>query len=127
MNLYDLLDQAQHKKFLEYALRSHHEVNDWEVMMKTKDGEARYCVLTVTLEGSDDKSGYVQGIIHDITNLKKAEKATLLGEKLAAAGRLVRTIAHEVRNPLNNITLSAEQMQQDLKDEQMQLYLNIIK
>ncbi len=47
-------------------------------------------------------------------------------EKLAAAGRLVRTIAHEVRNPLNNITLSVEQMQQDIKDEGMQLYMNII-
>ena len=47
-------------------------------------------------------------------------------EQLAAAGRLVRTIAHEVRNPLNNITLSVEQMQQDIKDEGMQLYMNII-
>ncbi len=68
----------------------------------------------------------MQGIIHDITNLKKIEKATLQAEKLAAAGRLVRTIAHEVRNPLNNITLSVEQMQQDIKDEGMQLYMNII-
>jgi signal transduction histidine kinase len=68
----------------------------------------------------------VQGIVHDITNLKKIEKATLQGEKLASTGRLVRIIAHEVRNPLNNITLSVEQMQQDIKDEQMQLYMNII-
>ncbi len=69
----------------------------------------------------------MQGIIHDITNLKKVEKATLQGEKLAAAGRLVRTIAHEVRNPLNNITLSIEQMQHDIKDDNMQLYMNIIQ
>ena len=48
------------------------------------------------------------------------------GEKLAAAGRLVRTIAHEVRNPLNNITLSVEQMQHEIKDDAMQLYMNII-
>ena len=40
---------------------------------------------------------YVQGIIHDITNLKKAEKATLQAEKLGAANRLVRALAHEVR------------------------------
>jgi signal transduction histidine kinase len=39
----------------------------------------------------------------------------------------VRTIAHEVRNPLNNITLSIEQMQQDIKDEHSQLYMNIIQ
>ena len=95
--------------------------------MNTKDGEKKYCILTLTIEDGDKVGGNVQGIIHDITNLKKVEKATLQGEKLAAAGRLVRTIAHEVRNPLNNITLSVEQMQQDVKDEQMQLYMDIIK
>lgn len=127
MNLCDLIDQAQHKKFLQQAIQHRHAVNDWEVVLNTKDDEKKFCMLSVTLEDSDIADGYVQGIIHDITNLKKVEKATLQGEKLAAAGRLVRTIAHEVRNPLNNITLSVEQMQQDIKDEGMQLYMNIIQ
>ena len=56
---------------------------------------------------------YIQGIIHDITNLKSAEKATLQAEKLGAANRLVRALAHEVRNPLNNINLSVEQLAQE--------------
>jgi len=33
-------------------------------------------------------------------------------EKLAATGRVARTIAHEVRNPLTNISLAAEQLQE---------------
>lgn len=127
MNLCDLVDQAQHKKFLQQSLSVGNELNDWEVILNTKGGEKKYCILTVSTENSDKNDGYVQGIIHDITNLKKEEKAMLQGEKLAAAGRLVRTIAHEVRNPLNNITLSVEQMQQDIKDENMQLYMNIIQ
>ena len=122
MNLCDLVDQQDQKEFLRHSLHSRHEVNDWEVVLNTKSNEKKYCILTVSME----PGGYVQGIIHDITNLKKIEKATLQGEKLAATGRLVRTIAHEVRNPLNNITLSIEQMQQDIKDEPMQLYMNII-
>ena len=126
-NLCDLVDQAQHKKFLQHALQHRIEVNDWEVVLNTKSGEKKYCILTLTFEGKDNSDGYIQGIIHDITNLKKIEKATLQGEKLAAAGRLVRTIAHEVRNPLNNITLSVEQMQHDAQDENMQLYMNIIQ
>ncbi len=128
-NLCDLVDQAQHKKFLQTSIQNRHDVNDWEVILNTKSGEKKYCILTITLEASDsdDDNAYLQGIIHDITNLKKEEKATLQGEKLAAAGRLVRTIAHEVRNPLNNITLSVEQMQQDIKDESLQLYMNIIR
>ena len=33
-------------------------------------------------------------------------------EKFTATGRVARTIAHEVRNPLTNITLAAEQLQE---------------
>lgn len=127
MNLCELIEQAQHKKYLQQTVLHHNEVNDREVILNTREGEKKFCILTLTPEDSTKENGYVQGIIHDITNLKKEEKATLQGEKLAAAGRLVRTIAHEVRNPLNNITLSVEQMQQDIKDESMQLYMNIIQ
>lgn len=125
MNLADLIDQAQHKKFLLQSLQSRKMVDDWEVSFNTKDNDKKSCVLTATLEDGTQPV-YIQGIVHDITNLKKAEKATLQAEKLAAAGRLVRTLAHEVRNPLNNITLSVEQMQQDAKDDTEQLYLDII-
>ncbi len=121
LNLSDLIEQAQHKKFLQQYLPSGKELNDWEVVLNTKNHEKKSCVLTATHEG-----GYLQGIIHDITHLKKAEKATLQAEKLAATGRLVRTLAHEVRNPLNNITLSVEQLQQELKDENSLLYLDIV-
>ncbi|PQJ11451.1 hybrid sensor histidine kinase/response regulator [Flavipsychrobacter stenotrophus] len=126
-NLGDIIDQSQHKKFLLQSLPHRHSVNDWEVLLNTKDGEKKQCTLSVTMEQNETESGYVQGIIHDITNLKKIEKANLQGEKLAAAGRLVRTIAHEVRNPLNNITLSIEQMQHYIKDESMELYMSIIQ
>jgi PAS domain S-box-containing protein len=127
MNLCELVDNEQQRVALEQAIAEGDEVTDWEVVMLTKNNERKYCILTLTLEESDKGFGYVQGIIHDITNLKKVEKATLQSEKLAAAGRLVRTIAHEVRNPLNNITLSVEQMQQEVNDEQVTLYLNIIQ
>lgn len=126
-NLSDFIDQAQHKKYLQQSLALRKEVNDWEVVLNTKSGEKKSCILTLSIEENYNSDTYLQGIIHDITNLKKVEKATLQGEKLAAAGRLVRTLAHEVRNPLNNITLSVEQMQQEEMDDNTRLYLNIIQ
>jgi PAS domain S-box len=123
-SLSDFIEQEQHKKYLSMLLNSGKDVNDWEVTLTTKDGEKKVCILTATVEHEDDN--YIQGIIHDITNLKKMEKATILSEKLGAAGRLVRTLAHEVRNPLNNITLSIEQLQQEALDDTVQMYLDIV-
>lgn len=128
MNLCDLIDQSQHKKYLLAAIQSNKMINDWEVVLTTKSGEKKICILTAAREDEYNEIDYIQGIIHDITTLRKEERITLQAEKLAATGRLVRTLAHEVRNPLNNITLSAEQLQQDGSvNESGDLYLNIIQ
>src|SRR5690606_18544854 len=66
------------------------------------------------------------GIIHDITNIKKAEYANLQTEKLAANERLIRMLAHEIRNPLNNIVLSVEHLMPDAGEEQKD-FLGIIQ
>jgi signal transduction histidine kinase len=73
-----------------------------------------------------DGNTYYQGIIHDITLIKKAERAALRAEKLAATGRLVRTLAHEVRNPINNINLACEHLISAGSSEDNGLYLDII-
>ena len=46
----------------------------------------------------------VLGVGMDITNNKLAEDALRKSEKLAAAGRLAATIAHEINNPLEAVT-----------------------
>lgn len=102
------------------------EVGDMEVELLTKDDSRISCILSASTETDLDGSIYIQGIIHDITNLKKAEKATLQAEKLAAAGRLVRTLAHEVRNPLNNINLSIEQLSHLISKDDNHFLLDII-
>jgi signal transduction histidine kinase len=49
-------------------------------------------------------------------------------EKLGATGRLVRTLAHEVRNPLNNINMSVEQLAHSgTENEENSLFLDIIQ
>ena len=127
MNLCDLMDQAQHKKYLLNALESRKILSDWEVTLTAKDGEKKVCILTAAKEDEYNEIEFVQGIIHDITMMRKEERETLQAEKLAATGRLVRTLAHEVRNPLNNIMLSVEQIVQEKADEGSELYLNIIQ
>lgn len=48
-------------------------------------------------------------------------------EKFAATGRIARTIAHEVRNPLTNIILATDQIKSTLNgNEQMTMLLDMI-
>ena len=54
-----------------------------------------------------DKAGRPErmiGIAMDVTSNKLAEDALRKSEKLAAAGRLAATIAHEINNPLEAVT-----------------------
>lgn len=44
------------------------------------------------------------GIVTDVEDRKKAEEALRKSEKLASAGRLAATIAHEINNPLAAVT-----------------------
>jgi len=126
MDLYAFIDKEEDKNALRHSLQLYKQVNDWEVELTTKDKEKKFCILTLTTEESYTDEVYLQGIIHDISSLKKVEKANIQSEKLASTGRLVRTLAHEVRNPLNNILLSVDQVIHDEKNEDSLVYLNMI-
>ena len=107
-------------------LRTEGNVEDIEITLLNRNKEQLPSVLSLSMEMDAEDNLYVQGIIHDISNLKNAEKATLQAEKLAAANRLIRTLAHEVRNPLNNINLSVEQLEQENMEEAGKVYMDII-
>jgi PAS domain S-box-containing protein len=127
ISVYDLLIEGAHKFFLQKILDEEDEVNDLELEVQTKSGEKKICIFSLT--APIDATGNVnfQGLMHDITNLRRAEKANLMVEKLGAAGRLVRTLAHEVRNPLNNINMSVEQLVSEPETDDSPMYLDIIQ
>jgi PAS domain S-box-containing protein len=54
-----------------------------------------------------DKRGETTGIVlvfRDITMERKTQEALIANEKLAVAGRLAATIAHEIHNPLDSVS-----------------------
>lgn len=62
----------------------------------------------------------LQEMNHELSELRS-------NEKFAATGRIARTIAHEVRNPLTNISLAAEQLQENTgKSQESSLLLDMI-
>jgi PAS domain S-box-containing protein len=46
----------------------------------------------------------VVGVVADVTHRKQAEEAMLRAEKLAIAGRLAASVAHEINNPLEAVS-----------------------
>lgn len=101
---------------------------NFEVVLLDKDGNKKHCTLTANIQKADeDGNVYYQGIIHDMTMRKKAEYDMMIAEKLTIAGKIARTLAHEVRNPLTNINLSTEQLEEYIEDESFRPYFEIIK
>jgi PAS domain S-box-containing protein len=102
---------------------------NFEVVLKDIEGNKKYCTLTSNLQKSDENGVvYYQGIIHDLTLRRKTEQDLMVAEKLAFVGKIARILAHEVRNPITNINLSVEQLEEIVQqDPNNTLYFDIIK
>ncbi len=86
-------------------VRKGERVEHFETVRLSKDGQRLHVSLTVS--PVKDERGTVIGaskILRDISGRKRIEEALLQAEKIAAAGRMASTIAHEVNNPLEAIT-----------------------
>ena len=100
---------------------------NFEVILLDKFGQKKYCALTANIQKMENGVSYYQGIIHDFTKRRKAEHDLMIAEKLAIAGKIARTLAHEVRNPLTNINLSIEQLEEYISDKEYVQYFDIVK
>ncbi len=126
-SIFDFIADANDLTHIHKLVDTEAEINDVEIEVITESQDKRTCIFSATAT-RDETGSYFQGLLHDITNLRRAEKANLMIEKLGATGRLVRTLAHEVRNPLNNINMSVEQLiQNNETDDESQLFLDIIQ
>ena len=125
--IYEFVPDEMQKNLLQKMLYEQGEVNDLELEFQVNNNERKTCIFSLTSPLDSTGHIYYQGLIHDITNLRKAEKANLMVEKLGATGRLVRTLAHEVRNPLNNINMSVEQLAHSDANQESELFLDIIQ
>ena len=98
-------------------LKTQNEIKDIEVSLQAKDGEQKYFIASaVKLKDKEDNIIY-QGLLHDYTLRKNLQKENILNEKVGAISRLVRSLAHEIRNPLTNINLAMDQIHPGLTEE----------
>ncbi len=108
--------------FAEIALRQFASsgMRQWEEQMEYRraDGQ-RTLLIRGTRLGGRGEEGYVV-VFDDITHLIQAQRD-------AAWGEVARRLAHEIKNPLTPIQLSAERLQLKLKDKLPEAEADILK
>ncbi|HMD19844.1 MAG TPA: ATP-binding protein [Alloacidobacterium sp.] len=75
-----------------------------------------------------DKEGKMIGIVlvfRDVTDQKRTEAALIANEKLAVAGRLAASIAHEIHNPLDSVANLHYLVARENDPEKRNEYLNM--
>lgn len=101
-------------------------IRNLNVKFITKLDEVKLCNLSLTYFETSEIAAHWQGIMYDETMRVQAEQTKLQLEKLEATYRLVRTLAHEIRNPLTNIGLSIEGLKDQNPNDTQTSYIDII-
>jgi PAS domain S-box-containing protein len=129
MNPARLFDKLDCLREIRFKIRESGYIKDFETALIHQKGRKRLCLISVwsVLDTSGQPTWY-QGIVRDITEQKRAQQELLVAEKLSMTGKIARSIAHEVRNPLTNLGLALEQLKEELSDDDTntKLYTDII-
>ena len=128
LNFYQFIKDDVPRDSLQQLVERKDNIRDLEIEIENLEEDTKTCLLSISFLESAEGEPLVYGIVHDVTNIRKTEIANLQAQKLAANERLMRVLAHEVRNPLNNISLSADQFEMAEDDpEMLQSLVEIIK
>jgi PAS domain S-box-containing protein len=98
-------------------IRRGEKIDHFETVRVTKGGDR--IDVSLTISPVKDEMGKVIGaakIVRNITENKKMERALRITERLATAGRLAATVAHEINNPLESVTNLVYLAKRDLPD-----------
>jgi len=104
------------------------EVTAAESEWRRKDGTT--VTVRISARAYRDERGSVwfsEGFVEDVTPLRAVEQALRQSEKLAALGRLVSGVAHELNNPLASILHFAEDLLDDERTPEDLEALSIIR
>jgi len=129
LNVARLFANTDALREIRFIIREHNQLKDFETTLVSKNGRKRTCLVSIwSVDDTTGKPNWYQGIIRDVTEQKRAQQDLIVAEKLTMTGKIARSIAHEVRNPLTNLSLALEQLKEELpeNDEYTVVFTDII-
>lgn len=96
----------EHRPVVQEAVARALATGDYEVEYRTvrRDGSIYWTAARgKVIYLPDKKPQRMLGICMDVTGRKRNEESLIRAEKLAAAGRLAATVAHEINNPIEAV------------------------
>jgi PAS domain S-box-containing protein len=109
-----LIKDSRHVSFIERLIAAKEEWGDLETRLKIDEHIQIDVLIRIALH--DSQAVIFQVMIKDLTTLRIKEEETRNLKRFSATGRIARIMAHEVKNPLTNITLSADQLRTELPE-----------
>lgn len=108
-------------QFLEVSARSQMmgvldkklDLYEMEAIMDSEDGNSINTLVSIVKQDVN----HFQVMIKDLSAIKAKVEEELYLKKFSSTGRIARLLAHEVKNPLTTIVLSADQLNLELPEE----------
>lgn len=136
LDIIPLLHPQDRQKALEFHNKllkaSDKDVIDFEFRLKGEGGAWNYYNARAKVFMRNSKGNPYEYIIllRNVQDQKRTQQALMNAEKLSIKGEIARTLAHELRNPLASIGMSADILDKKLEEpakNQLNTYINIIK
>jgi signal transduction histidine kinase len=113
------------------ALVMTHLPNRAELELRTQADDGRTIGFTISPILGEADEGPLQGIalfFKDLTQVERHEEQERLRDRLAALGQMAASLAHEIRNPLASIDVTATLLKRRLRgrDEDLRLVRKIL-
>jgi len=119
---------ARHRRAVKRYIESKNPVrigHASELVISRKNGERFPASISFSVSEIHEKS-YFTAILQDLTERNALQEQLLKNERLAALGRIVAEITHEIKNPLISIGGFAQQLARKATDDASAKKLEII-
>ncbi len=115
-SIYNLKIFKQGNELLKHTFESNKVIEEAEICVCDKNGEkhdVRFYSASLFNEELYNSGAII--VIRDVSEMKKLQEHLYQSERLAALGQLTAGIAHEIKNPLNIISVASEALQRRQK------------